>query len=180
MEHVLHHDPVRLALPDGPGGPANEAVDGVLLLRVVDRKLVAPSLELVAAVLHPVGPRDQHLPPAGRAHLIDPIAVDELAAGGGVRPEPAADLYDDGPLILERDLDLFAGRAGHGSYAVTFRSGEGCGLSLSSIRLRCASVKSSAIAGSTSTTATAKTISTLVRVALAAAPSAIVSFSGSR
>ena len=46
---------------------------------------------------------------------------------------------------------------------------EGCGPSLSSIRSRCASVKSRAIAGRTSTTATPKTISTPVRVALGAA-----------
>ena len=56
--------------------------------------------------------------------------------------------------------------------------GCGCGLSPSSIRLRCASVNSRAIDGSTSTTATPKTISTLVSVALGAAPSAIVSVFG--
>ena len=48
---MLHDDPVRLALSDGPGHPADEAVDRILLLDVVDRELVTLPVELVAAVL---------------------------------------------------------------------------------------------------------------------------------
>ena len=56
----------------------------------------------------------------------------------------------------------------------------GCGLSLSSTSSRWTSMNSSAIDGSTSTTATPKTISTLVSVELGAAASSIVSSCGSR
>ena len=54
----------------------------------------------------------------------------------------------------------------------------GAGLDVSSTKLRWTRVNSSAIAGSTTTTATPKTISTLVSVALGAAASAIVSCCG--
>src|SRR5215208_3966777 len=61
MQHVLHHDPVLRALGGDPGGPADEPVDGVLLLEVVDRELVVLSVEAVAAILDSVGPRDEDL-----------------------------------------------------------------------------------------------------------------------
>src|ERR1700730_14508282 len=57
-EDVLHHDPVWLAGGGGPGGPADEAVDRVVVLRLVQRELVAATVELVAAILQPVRPRD--------------------------------------------------------------------------------------------------------------------------
>ena len=65
MEHVLQHDAARLALADAPAGPADEAVDRVLRLGLVERELVPPPVELVGAVLEPVRPRDQHLAPPG-------------------------------------------------------------------------------------------------------------------
>src|SRR5262245_53079039 len=57
MEDVLHHRPVWLALGGGPGDPADEAVDCIAVLRLVQRELVAPAVELVAAILKPVRPR---------------------------------------------------------------------------------------------------------------------------
>ena len=81
---MFHHDPVWLAGGGGPGGPANEAVDRVVVFRLVQRELVAAPVELVAAILQPVRPRDQHLPPARRAHLVGPVSVDKLPAAGGV------------------------------------------------------------------------------------------------
>src|SRR6516165_3154347 len=41
MEDVFHHGPVWLALGGGPGGPADEAVDCIAVLRLVQRELVA-------------------------------------------------------------------------------------------------------------------------------------------
>jgi hypothetical protein len=49
MPHVLAND------------PADEAVDCVAVLRLVQWKLVALPVEFVAAILQPVWPRDQHL-----------------------------------------------------------------------------------------------------------------------
>jgi len=37
MEDVFHHGPVWLALGGGPGGPADEAVDCIAVLRLVQR-----------------------------------------------------------------------------------------------------------------------------------------------
>ena len=50
VERVLHHHPVRLALADRPGGPADEAVDRVLLGRIVERELVVLPVELIGPV----------------------------------------------------------------------------------------------------------------------------------
>ena len=64
MQRVLHHDPVLRAVAGGPRRPADEAVDRVLLLDVVEGELVVLAVEAVAAVLNPVRPRDQNLPAA--------------------------------------------------------------------------------------------------------------------
>ena len=80
MQNVLHHDPVRLALTDRPPAPANQAVDRILIVRFGEGELVPLPIELVAPILQPVRPRDQHLPAAGRAHLVDLVSVEELAA----------------------------------------------------------------------------------------------------
>lgn len=76
MEDVFHHRPVWLALGGGPVGPADEAVDCIAVLRLVQRELVAPAVELVAAILKPVRPRDQYLTSARGAHLVGPVSVD--------------------------------------------------------------------------------------------------------
>jgi hypothetical protein len=73
-----------LALGGSPGSPADEAVDRVTVLRLVQWELVAPPVELEAAILQPVRPRDQHLTPARGAHLVGPVSVDKLPAAGGV------------------------------------------------------------------------------------------------
>src|SRR5262249_48554514 len=64
MEDVFHDDPVPLARGDGPGDPADKAVDCVTASRFVQWELVAAPLELIAAVLQPVRPWDQGLTPA--------------------------------------------------------------------------------------------------------------------
>src|SRR5262249_24916450 len=61
MEDVFHPRPVWPVLSGGPGGPADEAVDCIAVLRLVQRELVAPAVKLVAAILKPVRPRDQYL-----------------------------------------------------------------------------------------------------------------------
>ena len=72
-------------------------------------------IELVATILQPVRPRDQHLTSARGAHLVSPIAVDKLTTAGGVRAEPPADLDDYSLLIPGYDLDLLSGWCDHGS-----------------------------------------------------------------
>ena len=61
MQRVLHHHPVLRAVAGDPRTPADEAVDRVLLLDVVEGELVVLAVEAVAAVLNPVRPRDQNL-----------------------------------------------------------------------------------------------------------------------
>ena len=48
---MFHHGPVGFALGGGPGGPADEAVDCIVVLRLVQWELVAPPVELVSAIL---------------------------------------------------------------------------------------------------------------------------------
>src|SRR5262249_48090635 len=84
MEDVFHHRPVWLALGGGPGGPADEAVDCIAVLRLIQRELGGPAVELVAALFQPVRPRDQYLTSARRAHLVGPVSVDKLPAAGGI------------------------------------------------------------------------------------------------
>jgi hypothetical protein len=115
MEHVFHYDAVRFARGDGPGDPADEAVDRVAAVRLVQRELVATPIELVATVLQPVWPRDQRLTPARGAHLVGPISIKNLPTAGGVRAESAADLDDHSMLIAGYDLDLLSGWCDHGA-----------------------------------------------------------------
>ena len=88
-------------------------MDRVVLRRVVDGRLMAAPVELVAPVLQAVGPGDQHLPATRRAELVGAVAVEDLAAGDRVRPQPASHLDDDHVLVAVRDLDLLAGALGH-------------------------------------------------------------------
>ena len=76
---------------------------------LVDGQLELLPSELVSAIGDPVWPGDEHLPPTGGAHDAGVIAVEKLAAAGRIRAQPAADLGDDHPLILECDLELLAG-----------------------------------------------------------------------
>ena len=71
---------------------------------------MAPASELVAAVLEPVRPRQEQLPATRRAHLVRAIAVEQLPAGDRIRPQPAADLDDDGALVAVDELVLLATR----------------------------------------------------------------------
>jgi hypothetical protein len=72
MQDVFHHDPVQLALGDGPGDPADKAVDRITTSRFVQRELAAAPVELVASILQAVRPRDQDLAPARGADLVGP------------------------------------------------------------------------------------------------------------
>src|SRR4051812_11769358 len=98
MEHVLEHDAVRFALAGLPRRPPYEPVDRVSVLRLRERKLMAPAAELVRACIDPVRPGQKQLPAAGRAHRIDGVAVQEIAPVGAVVTQPAADLDHDGAL----------------------------------------------------------------------------------
>src|SRR5262245_8957841 len=108
MQDVFHHDPVRAALRGSPGCPAHQTVNRVAAFRLVQRELVAKSVELVAAVLQPVRPRDQGLPPTRGAHFVGSVSVDNLPSGGKVRAEAPADRDDNSLLVARCDLNLLA------------------------------------------------------------------------
>ena len=110
MEHVPEHDAVRLVLAGLPRDPADESVDRVRMRRLRERQLMPTALELVAAVLDAVRPWDEHLATPTSRHLVDAVAVDDVHPIDGVRPQTAADLDRDRPLVAERDLELLAGR----------------------------------------------------------------------
>ena len=102
---MFHDGSIWLTLGCGPSGPADEAVDCVAVLRLVQWELVTPPVELVAAILQPVWPRDQRLTPARGAHLVGPISIKDLPTAGGVRAESPADLEDHSALIPAYDFD---------------------------------------------------------------------------
>src|SRR6516165_11895836 len=115
MHDVFHNRSMQFMLGRGPGGPAHEAVDCVAALRLVEWKLVALPVELVAAILQPVRPRDQHLTPTRGAHLVSSVSVDKLAAACGVGAEATTNLDDNGLLISSYDRDLLARWCDHRS-----------------------------------------------------------------
>ena len=47
MQQVLHDDAVRLAFSGGPRRPADQPVDRILLLDIVDRQLVTGPVEVL-------------------------------------------------------------------------------------------------------------------------------------
>jgi hypothetical protein len=111
MELVPHQHPVRRAFGDQPGAPADEAVDRIPLADLVQRELVTLPVEVVDAVLDPVGEGDQHLTAPRAAHLVRAIPVQELATTRGVGAEAGAHLGDGSSLLAEDELDLLTGRS---------------------------------------------------------------------
>jgi hypothetical protein len=86
-------------------------VDRVALLRLVPRELVFAATELVVPLRDAVRPRQQHLTPATRAHLVLVVAVEAGSAADGVAAQRAAELDDGRPLVAELELDLSTGRS---------------------------------------------------------------------
>src|SRR6516225_5436345 len=103
---MFHHGSMWLPLGCGPGRPADEAVECVAALWLVQRELVAPSVKFVAAILQPVWPRDQYLTPARGAHFVGSVPVDKLPAAHGVGAKSSTNLDDHCLLITGCDRDL--------------------------------------------------------------------------
>jgi hypothetical protein len=122
VEPMRENRAVGRALGDRPLRPAHEPVNRVPSFRLVERKLMRSSLELVAAVLDPVRPGREHLAAARRADLVVAVAVENLASGGSVRAQTATHAHDHGPLVAERELELLAGPPGPFSTRGSFRS----------------------------------------------------------
>lgn len=110
VEDVLHHDAARVALGDGPPGPADEPVDRVPVLGLGQCELVASTVELVRPLLDAVRPRHQHLSSTGRAHLVRAVSVEHVDITNGVRAQTAAEFHDDCTLVSELDVELLTGR----------------------------------------------------------------------
>ena len=67
---------------------------------------MADPVEVVAPVLDPVRPRDQHLAAAGRAPAVDRIAVQHVRVADGVGTKAAADLDESVRAQAVRALAL--------------------------------------------------------------------------
>jgi hypothetical protein len=90
---LIRASPVRNAFGGQVMGSLTLSIEYALLdsglrvrtvFRLVQRELVASAVELVAAILQPIRPRDQRLTPARGAHLVGLVSVDKLPAAGGV------------------------------------------------------------------------------------------------
>ena len=99
----------RLVALDAPREPACEAVDGVVLLRLGDRRLVAASRELVAPAREPVRPRDQRLPGATRRNVAGGVTVEDVPVAQRELAHPAADGDRGQPEVACTDRDLLSG-----------------------------------------------------------------------
>ena len=85
-------------------------MDRVPVLRLVQLELMALPVELVAPVLQPVRPGDQDLAPARGARPAGRVAVEDLTPASRIGANPAADLVQDGSLVVGEELDLLARR----------------------------------------------------------------------
>src|SRR5262245_29830984 len=121
MEDVFHRDPIWLALDDGPGRPANKAVDCVMALRLIQRELVVPPVEIVRSILQSVWPGNQHLTSAGRAHFVCAVSVDKVPAAYGVRAEATANLDNHRLLIASDNCNLLTRWRDHRSPPVRIK-----------------------------------------------------------
>jgi hypothetical protein len=97
---------VRLVRNGPPSGAADESMDRVMALRPLERQLMAAPVELVAAILQSVVPRDQRLSPGRGAHLVSPAAV--YPGRRRSMRKAASNLDDYRPRVFGSDLDLFA------------------------------------------------------------------------
>jgi hypothetical protein len=83
-------------------------VDGIAPVRLVERRLADDVSETIRAVLEPVGPGGEHLPPASRVDLTCGELPDDRL---GVKPEGTkarADLSYDGAHVAMGESDLLA------------------------------------------------------------------------
>src|SRR5262245_48388175 len=103
---MFHHGSMWLLLSCGPACPADEAMDRVTALWLVQRELVAPSVKFVASILQPVWPRDQYLPPARGAHFVGSVSVDKLPPARRIGAKSSTNLDDHCLLISGCDRDL--------------------------------------------------------------------------
>src|SRR4051794_2931152 len=109
MDPRPHLDAALVAGGEIPWAPAKQAMDGVVLLRLRQRGLVALPVEFKAAVGEPVGPRNQNRAMASVSHAVDGKRLDHVATAEAVFAQCAADLYDDRHLIVVTQFELLAG-----------------------------------------------------------------------
>ena len=120
VEAVLERGAIGLSLRNRPVRPADEAMDGVPPLGLVERELEGMAVELVRAVLDPVRPRREELAAAGAAQLVQAVAVEHGRISEPVAAQTAADTDDHHLLVAAGQLDLLAGRAGRFLHARRF------------------------------------------------------------
>src|SRR3954454_12666220 len=103
-----HLDATPVACTDIPWTPAKEAVDGVVLLGLRQRCLVALPVELKAAVGQPVGPRHQNSAMATVGHPIDGERMHHITIATTVCAQRSADFHHDCDLIFVTQFELLA------------------------------------------------------------------------
>ncbi len=114
-EAVAHHQPGGGGRLRRPPRPADQPVDGVAELGLIDGQLMDRAPPAVAAVPHPPGPGHHHLTHAvgGRLRLVE--AEDHRLPPDPVGAQRGADLGDDNLLVVVNEPELLpAGRGGGG------------------------------------------------------------------
>ncbi len=116
MQPEAHHHRARVDEAGLPVHPPGQAVDGVLPLRLGQRRLIVVAVERVATILQAVRPGNQGGAPGEVAHLVQGIAVQYRAAGDLIGSDSATDLGDHGLLLAPADLELLARRRRDGGW----------------------------------------------------------------
>ena len=108
MDELRQLAPVLGDRVDGERAVPDEPVDGVAVLRLVDRRVGIAARERPPTLAQPVRPREQHLSPRAGRHLVGAEALHHRDAALDVVAKRRADLGDHGPLVPVRQEDLLA------------------------------------------------------------------------
>jgi hypothetical protein len=98
----------RSVLDGLPGSPVKEAMDGVVFLGLCERDLIVGSVEAVAPVAEPVGPRNQRRAMCAVAHLVHGVGLQDVPIADPVVADTSANLDDRRPVVSSLKFELLS------------------------------------------------------------------------
>jgi hypothetical protein len=125
-ESDVNLDPVRVALLRNDGRseqdsvrgllqnreilPAQQTVQGVPALRLGQRELTVPSVEVVSAIDNPIRPRCERCSTVGRSQFVRRVRHHEVSTVVGQRSQRSADRCNGRPIASRFDRALTSGQ----------------------------------------------------------------------
>ena len=86
--------------------PSHQTVDGVVPIRLVERHVGFDTAKEIRAVLQPIRPRRQHLPPTAARHDVRTVGPYDRIAVDSELPQAGTDLGDDCAMTAIGDREL--------------------------------------------------------------------------